>query len=345
MAQYLRVIGDTLPNADMNAPLLEVDGLRVEFEVRGERVPAVRGASFTLETGRTLAIVGESGSGKSVTSQAVMGILDSPPGHITGGRVRFRGVDLLQQDEETRRGIRSNHIGMVFQDALSALNPLWSVGFQIGELFRIHRGASRADAKQRAVELLDLVGIPDARNRVGLYPHQFSGGMRQRVMIAMALALEPEVLIADEPTTALDVTVQAQIMRLLKDIQAERDMGLVLITHDLGVVADVADEVAVMYAGQVMEQAPIREVFKRPANPYTRALLRAIPRVDTIGQQLEVIHGLPPNPASLPEGCPFHPRCRTAEDRCATEEPPYEQVAPGHRSRCHFAEEVYRNEH
>ncbi|HEX2144165.1 MAG TPA: ABC transporter ATP-binding protein [Glycomyces sp.] len=345
MTETVRIVGDTLPGADMNAPLLEVDDLHVEFRVRGKRVPAVRGASFTLEQSRTLAVVGESGSGKSVTSQAIMGIVDSPPGYITAGQVRLRGVDLLEQDEETKRTVRSNHIAIVFQDALSALNPLWSVGFQIGELFRVHRGASRKEAKQKAIELLDLVGIPDAKNRVVHYPHQFSGGMRQRVMIAMALALDPEVLIADEPTTALDVTVQAQIMRLLKRIQEERNMGLILITHDLGVVADVADDVAVMYAGEVVEHASIRDTFARPAHPYTKALLRAIPRVDTVGQELEVISGLPPNPAALPSGCPFHPRCWAVDlEKCPTEVPPYDPVADGHHSRCHFAKEVYRDE-
>jgi oligopeptide/dipeptide ABC transporter ATP-binding protein len=345
VAENVRVVGDTLPGADLNAPLLEVDDLQVEFRVRRKRFPAVRGASFTLEKGRTLAVVGESGSGKSVTSQAVMGILDSPPGYVTGGEVRLQGVDLLKLDEETRRTVRANHIAIVFQDALSALNPLWSVGFQIGELYRVHRGTSRADARKRAIELLDLVGIPDAKNRVGHYPHQFSGGMRQRVMIAMALALDPEVLIADEPTTALDVTVQAQIMRLLKQIQEERHMGLILITHDLGVVADVADEVAVMYAGQIVEQASIHDAFKRPAHPYTKALLRAIPRVDTVGRELEVIPGLPPNPAALPGGCPFHPRCWAAEaEKCSTEVPEYEKVAEDHRAFCHFAKEVYRDE-
>lgn len=345
MAENVRVVGDTLPGADMNAPLLEVEDLKVEFRVRRKRISAVRGASFTLEQGKTLAIVGESGSGKSVTSQAVMGILDTPPGHIAGGEVRLRGVDLLAQDEETRRTVRGNHIAIVFQDALSALNPLWSVGFQIGELFRVHRGTSRADAKKRAIELLDQVGIPDAKNRVDHYPHQFSGGMRQRVMIAMSLALDPEVLIADEPTTALDVTVQAQIMRLLKQIQDERDMGLILITHDLGVVADVADDVAVMYAGRIVEQAGIRDAFKRSAHPYTKALLRAIPRVDTVGRELEVIPGLPPNPAALPSGCPFHPRCWAADsEKCSTEAPSYEKVAEGHRALCHFAKEVYRDE-
>ncbi|MFG3339910.1 ABC transporter ATP-binding protein [Glycomyces sp. NPDC048151] len=344
MSMRIRVIGDTLPGVDANKPLLEVDDLHVEFRLRGVKVPAVRGASFTLELGRTLAIVGESGSGKSVTSQAIMGILDTPPARITKGEVRLQGVDLLGLDAESRRGVRANHIAMVFQDALSALNPVWSVGFQIGELFRVHRGLSRADAKARAVELLDLVGIPDAKNRVGHYPHQFSGGMRQRVMIAMALALDPEILIADEPTTALDVTVQAQIMRLLKDIQTERNMGLILITHDLGVVADVADDVAVMYAGEVVERAGIRDAFKRPAHPYTKSLLRAIPRVDTVGRELEVIRGLPPNPANLPGGCPFHPRCFAAEDKCTHDVPPWIEPSHTHGSRCHFAEEVFADE-
>ncbi|GAB3226058.1 ABC transporter ATP-binding protein [Glycomyces halotolerans] len=344
MADTIRIESDTLPGADHNAPLLDIQDLRVEFDIRGKRFAAVRGVDLTLETGRTLAVVGESGSGKSVTAQAIMGILDTPPAHVTGGQVRLHGIDLLTQDEDVRRNVRANHIAMIFQDALSALNPVWSVGFQIGELYRVHRGTSRKDAKRKAVELLDLVGIPDAKNRIGDYPHQFSGGMRQRVMIAMSLALDPEVLIADEPTTALDVTVQAQIMRLLKQIQDDRNMGLILITHDLGVVADVADEVAVMYAGQIMERAGVHDVFKRPANPYTKALLRSIPRVDTVGRELDVIGGLPPNPAALPGGCSFNPRCWAAEERCSTDDPPYESVADGHYSRCHFAEEVYRDE-
>jgi peptide/nickel transport system ATP-binding protein/oligopeptide transport system ATP-binding protein len=328
----------------LNAPLLDVEDLRVEFDVRRKRVAAVRGVTFTLERGKTLAIVGESGSGKSVTSQAVMGILDTPPAHITGGAVRLHGVDLLEQSEEIKRTVRANHIAMVFQDALSALNPVWTVGFQIGELFRVHRGLSRKEARERSIDLLDQVGIPDARNRVRDYPHQFSGGMRQRVMIAMALALDPEVLIADEPTTALDVTVQAQIMRLLKRIQEERNMGLILITHDLGVVADVADDVVVMYAGQVAERAEIHDLFAKPAHPYTKALLRAIPRVDTVGRELEVIAGLPPNPAAPPSGCPFHPRCPVSEEKCVVEEPALLPVVDEHTARCHFAEEVYRNE-
>ncbi|MFC4334661.1 ABC transporter ATP-binding protein [Salininema proteolyticum] len=337
-------IKDTLPGADPDAPLLEVEDLLVEFDMRGERVKVVNGVSYTLQKGRTLAIVGESGSGKSVTSQAVMGIVPSPPGHITGGEIRLHGVDLLRQSAETRRQVKSDHIAMVFQDALSALNPLWTVGHQIGELFRVRRGMDRRSAKKRAVELLDMVGIPDAKNRVKHYPHEFSGGMRQRVMIAMALALDPEVLIADEPTTALDVTVQAQIMKTLKEIQEERQMGLVLITHDLGVVADVADDVAVMYAGRVVETAPIRELFAHPSHPYTEALLRAIPRIDGAGRELEVIGGLPPNPQALPGGCSFHPRCHRAREKCATEVPAELAVAGDHSSRCHFAKEVYGDE-
>jgi oligopeptide transport system ATP-binding protein len=243
---------DVLPDLDRSAPPLEVKDLRVEFRTRNGVAKAVNGVSFSLQAGETLAILGESGCGKSVTAQAIMGILDSPPGFITGGEIRYRGVDLLKLPESERRKVRANKIAMIFQDALSALNPVFTVGFQLGELFRKHRGMSRKDAKAKAIELLDMVKIPAARQRVNNYPHQFSGGMRQRVMIAMALALDPEVLIADEPTTALDVTVQAQIMSLLAELQRERNMGLVLITHDMGVVADVADRIAVMYAGRVV---------------------------------------------------------------------------------------------
>ncbi|WP_025273166.1 ABC transporter ATP-binding protein [Haloglycomyces albus] len=344
MARTSTDITETLPGFDTRRPLLEVKDLEVEFNVRKRRFSVVKGVNFTLDRGRTLAVVGESGSGKSVTAQAIMGIIDSPPGFISNGEVVFQGVDLLRQSEDVRRQVRSNHISIVFQDALSALNPLWTVGFQIAELFRVHRGMSRSDSYKRAVELLDMVGIPDAAGRVRHYPHEFSGGMRQRAMIAMALALDPEVLIADEPTTALDVTVQAQIMRLLREIQVERDMGLILITHDLGVVADVADEVAVMYAGNVVERVNIYDLFARPAHPYTEALLRAIPRVDAVGRDLEVISGLPPNPQALPPGCAFHPRCRRAEQRCSSDVPQPLTVSEGHTSTCHFAPEVYANE-
>jgi oligopeptide transport system ATP-binding protein len=320
--------------------LLEVDGLRVEFRTRHGVVKAVNGISFHLDQGETLAILGESGSGKSVSAQAIMGIVDSPPGFVTGGAVRFRGLDLLRRGEEERRQVRGDRLAMVFQDALTALNPVFSVGFQIGEMFRVHRGASRDEARRRAVELLDRVRIPSAADRVGDYPHQFSGGMRQRVMIAMALALDPDVLIADEPTTALDVTVQAQVMELLADLQSETGMGLILITHDLGVVADVADRVAVMYAGKIVETGPIGDLYARPAHPYTEGLMGSIPRVDQKGQDLTPIGGAPPNLLRIPSGCPFHPRCRYRREVCTVEEPPLYEVEGRRRSACHFYEEV-----
>ncbi|WP_309646843.1 ABC transporter ATP-binding protein, partial [Nocardioides sp.] len=270
-----RVAKDVLKNVsfDESAPLLQVKDLQVEFHTREGVAHAVNGVNFTVEAGRTLGILGESGCGKSVTAQAIMGILDMPPARIASGEVLLQGVDLLKLPEDTRRRVRSDRVGMVFQDALSALNPLFTVGWQLGELFRVHRGFSRKQAKVEAVRLLDLVGIPDAKRRVADYPHQFSGGMRQRVMIAMALALDPDVLIADEPTTALDVTVQAQIMKLLADLQTERNMGLILITHDMGVVADVADDICVMYAGRVVERAGVLDIYSRPAHPYAKALL------------------------------------------------------------------------
>jgi oligopeptide transport system ATP-binding protein len=332
---------DALPGLDPRAPLLAVDDLHVEFRTRDGVAKAVNGAGFHLAPGETLALLGESGCGKSVTAQAIMGILDSPPAHITRGRVLYRGVDLLQLSENDRRKVRANRIAMIFQDALSALNPVYTVGFQLAELFRKHRGMSRADAKRKSIDLLDQVRIPAARDRINDYPHQFSGGMRQRVMIAMALALDPEVLIADEPTTALDVTVQAQIMGLLAELQHQRTMGLILITHDMGVVADVADRISVMYAGKVVEEAPVYDIYARPAHPYTKALLESIPRLDLKGRQLNVIRGLPPALTDIPRGCAFHPRCGYARDICRTDpEPPAYQIAQHRVSRCHFIREV-----
>jgi oligopeptide/dipeptide ABC transporter ATP-binding protein len=325
---------------DDGAPLLEVEDLHVEFHTRDGVAHAVNGVSFSLEAGETLGILGESGCGKSVTAQAVMGILESPPAKIAGGEIRYRGVDLLSLDEKARRPIRANRIAMIFQDALSALNPVFTVGWQLGEPARKHSGASRAEAKERAVELLDMVGIPAARSRVNDYPHQFSGGMRQRVMIAMALALEPDVIIADEPTTALDVTVQAQVMDLLAELQRERELGLILITHDMGVVADVADKICVMYAGGAVEQASVYEIYERPAHPYTKALLESIPRVDQKGQDLTVIEGLPPSLIARPSGCSFHPRCAFARQRCTEDEPPLYDLPAGRTSACHYWEEV-----
>jgi len=331
---------DALPGLDPRAPLLQVADLHVEFRTRDGVAKAVNGVNFWLHPGETLAILGESGCGKSVTAQAIMGILDTPPGHVTRGQVLYRGVDLLRLPEKKRRRVRANRIAMIFQDALSALNPVYPIGFQLGELFRKHRGMSRHDAKRRSIELLDQVRIPAARDRINDYPHQFSGGMRQRVMIAMALALDPEVLIADEPTTALDVTVQAQIMSLLAELQRQRNMGLVLITHDMGVVADVADRISVMYAGRVVEEAPVYDIYARPAHPYTRALLESIPRLDRKGRQLNAISGLPPALTELPPGCSFGPRCGYARDVCRREAPPAYQIAPHRVASCHFIREV-----
>ncbi|WP_037573222.1 ABC transporter ATP-binding protein [Phaeacidiphilus oryzae] len=337
--------GPSGPQED--APLLEVRDLQVEFRTRDGVARAVNGVNYSVRAGETLAILGESGSGKSVSSQAVMGILDSPPGFVTGGEIMFKGRDLLKMGREERRKVRGSQMAMVFQDALSSLNPVLSVGYQLGEMFRVHKGMSRKDARKASIEMMEKVGIPAAKERVDQYPHQFSGGMRQRIMIAMALALEPDLIIADEPTTALDVTVQAQVMELLADLQREYRMGLILITHDLGVVADVADKIAVMYAGRIVETAPVHQLYKRPAHPYTRGLLDSIPRLDQKGQELYAIKGLPPNLLHIPQGCAFNPRCPMATDRCRTEVPELHQVTEadgtplaGRGSACHFWKET-----
>ena len=319
--------------------LLEVDQLQVEFRTRDGVAKAINGVSFELHEGETLAVLGESGSGKSVTAQAIMGILDSPPGFITAGEVRYCGQNILVMSDEQRRRIRGPEISMVFQDALSSLNPVFPVGWQIAEMFRMHRGMNKSDAQAEAIRLMQRVQIPGAAQRVKAYPHQFSGGMRQRIMIAMAIALDPAVLIADEPTTALDVTVQAQIMQLLKDLQQERKMGLILITHDLGVVADVADRIAVMYAGRIMEQADAFELYAQPAHPYTKGLLDSIPRLDQKGETLSAIGGLPPNLMNIPPGCPFNPRCHYAQDICRVDPPPpLREVVRQRLAACHFSE-------
>ncbi|WP_433871367.1 ABC transporter ATP-binding protein [Saccharopolyspora sp. CA-218241] len=320
--------------------LLEVEDLHVEFRTRDGVAKVLNGVSYHVDAGETLAVLGESGSGKSVTAQTVMGILDMPPGFITGGTIRYQGEDLLTATDDRRRELRGDSMSMIFQDALSALNPVYTVGFQIAEQLRTRRGMSRKDAMKRAVELLDQVKIPNAKQRVKEFPHQFSGGMRQRAMIAMSLALDPELLIADEPTTALDVTVQAQIMDLLDELRRDRGMGLILITHDLGVVAEVADRIVVMYAGRIVEAADAYALYQQPGHPYTEGLMRSIPRLDLKGQELETIKGLPPNLMAIPPGCPFHPRCPRAEQRCREEVPGYRQLGLGRASACHFAEEL-----
>ncbi|RZS37048.1 oligopeptide transport system ATP-binding protein [Herbihabitans rhizosphaerae] len=320
--------------------LLEVDDLWLEFRTSDGVAKVLNGVSYNVHAGETLAVLGESGSGKSVTAQAIMGIVDMPPGVITGGEIRYHGEDLLKLSDTRRREIRAEGISIIFQDALSSLNPVYTVGFQIGEQLRLRRGMSRKEAQKRAIELLDMVKIPNAKGRVKQYPHEFSGGMRQRAMIAMSLALDPEVLIADEPTTALDVTVQAQIMDLLKEIQVERQMGLILITHDLGVVAEVADKIAVMYAGRIVERAAATELYRMPGHPYTLALMDSMPRLDQRGQTLNTIKGLPPSLLNIPPGCPFAPRCPRAQDICTVELPESKDLGLGRTSACHFAEEL-----
>jgi oligopeptide transport system ATP-binding protein len=332
------------PEAYRDGHLLEVSDLTVEFRTDYGVVRAVNGISYTLDAGETLAILGESGSGKTVSAQAIMGLIDSPPGFVTNGAIRFRGVDLLKLDEGDRRKVRGRKIAMIFQDALTALNPVFTVGFQIGEMYRVHRGSSRGEATKKAVELMERVRIPSAKERVNDYPHQFSGGMRQRVMIAMSLALDPEVLIADEPTTALDVTVQAQIMELLDDLQKETHMALILITHDLAVVADVADKVAVMYAGKIVETGSVFNVYANPAHPYTEGLMLSIPRLDQKGKALDPIKGAPPNLMRIPSGCSFHPRCAYVRDRCKQDVPPLYDVSAERQSACHFYKEVLAEE-
>ena len=321
-------------------PLLEVDNLYVEFHTRDGIAHVINGVSLRLHAGETVAVLGESGSGKSVTAQAIMGLLDMPPASIPAGRIVYAGRDLLTLPEAERRQVRGQEIAMIFQDALSALNPVFPVGWQISEALRHRQGLSRAAARSRAIELMDRVKIPGAAARVDDYPHQFSGGMRQRVMIAMALAMGPKVLIADEPTTALDVTVQAQIMDLLAELRRETGMAMILITHDLGVVADVADRIAVMYAGRIVENAGVFELYERPAHPYTRGLLRSIPRLDQGAGTLATIPGLPPNLTRIPPGCPFHPRCPVAQPICASVIPDPIVLGADRTSACHLAKDV-----
>src|SRR5882757_3028442 len=322
----------------MDTHVLDVKDLAVEFRLRTGVVHAVAGLSYFLDKGETLAIVGESGSGKSVAAYAVLGILTTPPAFVTGGRVLLQGQDLLAMSENQRRRLRGNEIAMVAQNA--SLNPVFSVGWQIAEQFRVHRGTPRREALKLAEELMDRVGIPSARQRVNDYPHQFTGGMRQRVAIAMAMALEPAVLIADEPTTALDVTVQAQIMALLAEMQQQTGMGLILITHDLGLVSEAADRLVVMYAGRECETGSVEEVFRKPGHPYTRGLMKSIPHMDRKQARLEPIGGSLADLMNVPTGCPFHPRCPFAEQRCTTEPVKLQEIGPGRMSSCLRVNEI-----
>jgi len=325
-------------------PLLEVTELRTWFHAEGEVARAVDGVSFMLDRGETLALVGESGSGKSVTSLSIMRLVPIPPGEIAGGAVRFRGRDLLRLSESEMRHVRGNEIGMIFQEPMSSLNPLLTVGEQIAEVVRLHRGLGRRTARRHTMEMLARVNIPDPDRRAAEYPHRLSGGMRQRVMIAMALACHPALLIADEPTTALDVTIQAQILELIRTLQTEMEMSVLFITHNLGVVAQVADRVAVMYAGRIVEQGRVETVFSEPLHPYTRALLRSIPRVEGGGRdpahRLLSIPGQVPSPAALPPGCSYAPRCPLADGLCRSAMPGIDTPRPGHEVRCYHWDAV-----
>jgi oligopeptide transport system ATP-binding protein len=327
---------------DNNGTILKVNGLKTYFQTEDGVVKAVDGISFELKKGETLGIVGESGSGKSVTNLSVMRLIPQPPGKIVAGEVIFDGVDLRELPIADVRKLRGKRIAMIFQDPMTSLNPFLKISTQLMEVTRLHLGHTKEEARAHAIKMLKMVGIPEAETRVDNYPHEFSGGMRQRVMIAMALSCEPELLIADEPTTALDVTIQAQILELIKDLKSRLGTSVILITHDLGVVAGMTDHIVVMYAGKVFEQAPTDKLFSTPANPYTKGLLKSVPDpAHEQGAELYQIPGLPPDVAHLPPGCPFAERCERAQDICRAEYPPFVEIAPDHNSLCHFAQEVY----
>ena len=315
--------------------LLEIKDLSTRFYTQDGVVKAVNGISYSIEPGATLGIVGESGCGKSVSMLSVMRLIPDPPGKIEQGEVFFNGRDLLKISDDEMRRVRGAEMAMVFQDPMTSLNPVLTVGFQIGEALKLHQGLSNQETQAQSAELLDLVGIPNAEDRLDDYPHQFSGGMRQRAMIAMGLSCNPQLLIADEPTTALDVTIQAQIIDLVKRLQEQLGMAVIWITHDLGVVARMTKRVIVMYAGYIIEDAPVKELYGSPRHPYTIGLLGSLPRLDDApGTQLLSIPGQPPDLVALPEGCPFAPRCTYVTDRCKEENPNLETVAPEHRVAC-----------
>ena len=324
-----------------NGTLLKVKDLRTYFHTEDGTVKAVDGVSFEVKRGETLGIVGESGSGKTVANLSIMRLISEPPGRIAGGSVEFNGRDVLKLSPRELRDLRGCHIAMIFQDPMTSLNPFMRVSKQLMEVTQLHLRHTREQARRHAIQMLEHVGIPDAAERMESYPHEFSGGMRQRVMIAMALSCKPQLLIADEPTTALDVTIQAQILELIKKLKSETGASVILITHDLGVIAGMTDHVVVMYAGKVFEQAPTGDLFDRPGNPYTRGLLRSVPDPTSEQGKLYQIPGQPPDLAHLPNGCPFAPRCERAEEICTREFPPFVQLTSDHHSLCHFANEVY----
>jgi oligopeptide/dipeptide ABC transporter ATP-binding protein len=314
-------------------PVLDVRNLETRFHTEEGTVDAVDGVSYSVYEGETVGVVGESGSGKSVTALSIMGLIDSP-GRIEGGEVYYRGENLLEKSDAEMRDIRGNDIAMVFQDPMTSLNPVFTIGQQITRVIRQHRDVTEREAKERTITLMEDVGIPEPASRVDNYPHEFSGGMRQRALLAMAIACDPDLLIADEPTTALDVTIEAQIFEVLEDLQEEYGMSIVLITHDLGVVAGTCDRVAVAYAGRIVERAGVEELFENPKHPYTRGLMRSIPRLRGGTERLTPIEGSVPNPVSLPPGCSFHPRCPHATDLCREYDPEIREVEPGRETAC-----------
>jgi peptide/nickel transport system ATP-binding protein len=336
-------------NQRTNMPLLEVDGLKTFFDLRHGVVKAVDGVSFSLAPHETLAIVGESGCGKSITALSLMRLVPDPPGRIAGGSIKLAGVDLIALDEEAMRDVRGKDIAMIFQEPMTSLNPVLTIGSQIAEVLLLHEPINRQQARDKAIDMLRLTRIPEPEQRAKEYPHQLSGGMRQRAMIAMALACNPKVLIADEPTTALDVTIQAQILDIILDLQRKLGTAVILITHDLGVVAETAQRVIVMYAGRKVEEAPVEELFARPQHPYTHGLMASIPRLalmrgeeeESEAARLQEIPGMVPALTDLPEGCVFAPRCAHAEDRCRKTYPPYEEKRPRHWAACWRSQELF----
>lgn len=327
----------------MNEVLLEVKNLKTYFFTDEGIVKAVDDVSFYLRRGESLGIVGESGSGKSVTALSIMRLIQDPPGKILGGEILFKGEDLLKKKEEEMREVRGNKISMIFQDPMTSLNPVFTIGDQIMEAIILHQKLDKASARKKAIEMLELVRIPEAEKRIDEYPHQFSGGMRQRVMIAMALSCNPEILIADEPTTALDVTIQAQIIELIKQLQKELGMSLILITHDMGVVAETCHNVIVMYAGKIVEYGDVRTIFKNPAHPYTIGLLESVPRLDIRKERLKAIEGQPPDLVALPNYCYYAERCPYRTEDCLKQIPELIEVQPGHFSRCIYAKSLRRS--
>lgn len=320
--------------------LLEVKDLKTYFYTDDGVVKAVDGVNFSVEAGKTIGIVGESGCGKSITAMSILRLIPDPPGRIVNGEVIFEGEDLTKVSDERIREIRGNNISMIFQEPMTSLNPVFTVGYQIGEVLMLHQKLSEEEARERAIEMISLVGIPNPERIVDEYPHQLSGGMRQRIMIAMALACQPKLLIADEPTTALDVTIQAQILELMNGLKNRLNTSIMLITHDLGVIAEMADHVIVMYSGKVVEDAPVLELFNNPKHPYTIGLMRSIPSLVQEGERLETIPGMVPNPLYLPKGCYFHPRCKFAIEECKHVQPELREIGLGHKAACIRAEEV-----